>query len=159
MRALLSVLFLVVGCGQVVAPTPIPTPPPTPIEPRIEARVLVWGASWCSTCKQALPEVNAALNKLSNRDLVSFEVFVPTGANSSDRPTLELAKKYVEFLKLDAVAMVDEWYWRRYQSYFGGSIAIPAGVLLGADGAVRAKWPAGSLDAAEVARKTKQLLP
>lgn len=158
-RCLLIVLFVVVGCGRETAPVALNVPSPVPVKPspeRGKVIVAVFGAPWCPACKSAIPEVQRQLKKLPDTKLaqIEFRLYVPTGANSANRPTQDVADQYKQTLGLDlATAHVDPWKWTLYQKWIGGSASIPAAAVLDDKENVLTRFRAGSqFDAQDIAR-------
>lgn len=143
MRFLIAMLF-VAACAAGSPSTPStgdvvenPTPAPAPAN-SIKAIIEVFGATFCSPCKRALPEVQAELDKLakSKRGQIEFRLYV------TDVSTQAAADDYKKQLHLDAVAIPDPNARILRTRKIGTS--IPCGIVLDADNKVLERFPAGA---------------
>lgn len=142
-RSLLHLLFttlILLGCGKAATgPTDDPAKPPTPPDGGgTKVTLRLFGAPWCTNCKAAFPQINAALKAdlTKQNAAVKGEVYVTTGETPAQRPTPEIAAAYRDFLKMDFTPFADEWKWKKFQEQVQQNRELPAAVVMDKDGKV-----------------------
>lgn len=163
----ITFISVILGCGkQAPAPSnnlqspphisPSPVPPVSPQEPKpvpppllLENKVIVamFGAPWCGVCKSEFPNLQRVMQSLTpeQRARLDVRLYVPTGMDSQQPPTPEVAEWYRRSLGLSyATAYVDPWRWQLFRKWVSSKLAIPGGAVLSADEVVLKKYPPGS---------------
>lgn len=108
-------------------------------------KLALFGAPWCSECKTEMPAIQERLDRLSRTQLAYIDVtlYVTTAANPSVPPTQEIADSYLETVHVKGKALPDEWRWKNFKAWVGGSFALPGAAVLDAQGHVLKAWRAG----------------
>lgn len=168
---LLVCLLGLPGCGPepIVYPDSKPEPQPGPLDPDPEPRpdpipqgkVILMGfaAPWCGPCKQLIPQIQQALDRLSaaQRERIDWQLWVTTGAHPSSLPDQSTTRQYRDYLGLDSGAFMDP-YWRQQQAIIGGARSIPAGAVLYPDGQVFVRHAAGRLNPQQLVQRAVELI-
>jgi len=157
MRHLLALIvfaLLSTSCGKLslsrqdpVRATPPPTGPTEPPDPgqpvpSKQITLRLFGAPWCTTCKDSFPEIRDAL-AAEFKGAVRGELYLPTGVNPEDSPTQEVADAYRDFHKLPFSSHTDEG-WKVFKSQVQKDRRLPGAVVLDADGKILKAYKPGA---------------
>lgn len=143
MRGFILLMWLLFGCGKQVAPVVpdvvTPVTPPTPTDPSVPivqtVALRVFSASWCQPCKALAKNLIEEFSFLPAdiRARVSIELYVVSGARSSDTPTQKDADSYkARYLPIADKAFPDPGM-KIYREHKAGDGSIPAAVLVKGD--------------------------
>jgi hypothetical protein len=58
-------------------------------------------------------------------------------------PTPEVAEQYRQALHLEAKSVADEWRWKTFRKFVGGSLVLPGAAILDSTGHVVRSFRAG----------------
>jgi thiol-disulfide isomerase/thioredoxin len=143
-NALVLAGLLVLACGK--QPSGVQNQPGT--TPTIEGKqvtVAVFGAPWCTECKQDLPLIQNEYDRLSpeQKAAIGLQLYVTTAGNPAVAPTQEIAEQYRAALGITMPAVADEWRWKNFRKLVGGDIVLPGAAVLDSTGAVLKSFRAG----------------
>lgn len=138
------VIGLAIACGRSPSgnqnqPGKLPEGPPKKVT------LALFGAPWCAECKQDLPKIQDEYNKLTEEERaeIGIRLYVTTSGNPAVPPTQEVADQYRTALGLSMDASPDEWRWKNFREWVGGTLALPGAAVLDANGAVLKSFRAG----------------
>ncbi len=141
-----SFALLISSCGgENVGAGSSPSTPPENPPVEAKATLALFGAPHCSNCKESFPQIQALLDQMpADRAKSLYVVMYVTESKPNERPTPEVAESYRAYLQLKAPAFVDEWRWKKFREYVGGSLQLPGAAILDANGKVLHSFRAGS---------------
>jgi thiol-disulfide isomerase/thioredoxin len=121
-------------------------PGKVPEGPQKKITLALFGAPWCAECKQDLPLIQQEYDRLSEEEKAEIRIrlFVTTSGNPAVPPTQQVADQYRAVLGLSMEAGPDEWRWKSFREWVGGTLALPGAAVLDADGTVLKSFRAGS---------------
>ncbi len=139
------VVSLAIACGRSQSGTQN-QPGPIPEGPQKKITLALFGAPWCAECKQDLPLLQQEYDKLSDAEKAEIRIrlFVTTAGNPAVPPTQQVADQYRAALGLSMEASPDEWRWKSFREWVGGTLALPGAAVLDADGNVLKSFRAGA---------------
>lgn len=158
LRFILTALLLV-SCGR-YQPTETPEIEDCPIPVDVSKKVIVavFGAPWCSACKNQIPELDKALLKLGAiNEKIEFRFYVTTGTNSAVAPTQDIADRYRDSLHISASSNIDPWKWKYFRAWVGGELLLPGAAILSHDQKVIKQFR-GGFNPSEVAFAAKTIV-
>ncbi|MBY0371468.1 hypothetical protein K2X33_12325 [bacterium] len=108
--------------------------------------VILFGAPWCSECKQDLPAIEQEIAKRSPRQRAGLRtmLYVTTATSPAAAPTEAVALEYRNALRLDATAFADPWRWKNFKKYVGGDLVLPGAAVLDPSGNILHSYRAGA---------------
>lgn len=123
-------------------------------------QLVMFSTPWCEPCEILLPQLDGQLKQQTSlAQHLKSQLFIVTGAKSSQPPTPEIAAQYKEKLKLSFETAADPWKWTTYKKYYGATgVRVPGAVVLTEDGTVLKTFPPGQFDAAEVVSYLKTVV-
>lgn len=94
--------------------------------------LMLFGAPWCTACKQDLPAIEKAIGELPARQRVGLrtQLYVTTDVSPSAPATQKVAEAYRNALHLEAPAFADAWRWKGFKKYVGGDLVLPGAAVL-----------------------------
>ena len=156
MKYLLLATLALFGCGRSGQVNPQP-PPVTHSGAKLT--VLAFGAPWCSTCKDILPELNTKINALPKAAQVGRQLLVTSADTPAKPPTAEIAAAYGAQYAPQMEAKTDPWRWQTFRKYVGMDFKLPAVVVLKENGDVLRVYKAGSFVVDEIIGLLNENLP
>ncbi len=134
-NAFVLAALIVMACGRYpLGSTRVLTAPETQSGDK-RLTLAVFGAPWSADAQSQIPALQAELDKLSEAQKKALDVvlYVPTASAVNEPPTQEIAEQYLGLIGLKARAVADEWKWKNFKKYVGGSLTLPAAAVIDLD--------------------------
>jgi thiol-disulfide isomerase/thioredoxin len=134
-NAFVLTALIVMACGRypLGATRVLNAPEPEAGDKRLT--LAVFGAPWSAEAQSQIPALQTELDKLTDSQQKALDVvlYVPTASMVNDPPTQEIAEQYLRAIGLKGRAIADEWRWKNFKKYVGGSLTLPAAAVIDLD--------------------------